>query len=95
MLNNFRVFETDRFVQRFNETFGGSDDKMKKKLDGYVYPQLIKNPYFGKNIKKLKNYNPPTWRYRIGKYRFFYIIDNKTRVISIMTVSIRGDSYKK
>lgn len=67
---------------------------MKRKLEGYVYPRLIKNPYFGKNIKKLKNYNPPTWRYRVGKYRFFYIIDDKTHLISIMTLATRGDSYK-
>ncbi len=92
---DFRVFETARFTQRFIEMFGSSDEKMRMKLQGYVYPQLIKNPYYGKNIKKLRNYNPPTWRYRIGRYRFFYVIDDKTHIISMMTVNTRDASYKK
>ena len=42
------------------------------KLTKYVYPQLRKNPFFGTNIKKLKGYDPATWRYRIGKFRVFF-----------------------
>jgi mRNA interferase RelE/StbE len=60
--------------------FNGKGEKLRKKLIGHVYPQLRNNPYFGKNIKKLKNYSPDTWRYRIGGYRFFCEIDDKAHI---------------
>ena len=40
--------------------------------------------------KKLKNYNPNTWRYRIGNYRLFYEIDEKEKLIIILTININN-----
>jgi len=60
----------------------------------YVYPQLRDNPHFGKNIKKLKNYQPETWRYRIGAYRFFYEINTKENIVYMLAVDSRKDSYR-
>ena len=58
-----------------------------------MYPQLRQNPYFGKNIKKLKNYTPDTWRYRIGDYRFFYKIDALQKTVFMLAADKRGDAY--
>lgn len=89
----YRIFETDQFSKDLSKDFGGRGERIKKKLTEYVYPQLRTNPYFGKNIKKLKNYKPDTWRYRIGKYRFFYEIDEKDRLIYMIASEARKDSY--
>ncbi len=35
---------------------------LRNKLDGYVYPQIRIEPFYGKNIKKLRGYSPDTWR---------------------------------
>lgn len=89
----YRIFETDQFIEDISQDFEGQGDRIRKKLSEFVYPQLRENPYLGKNIKKLKNYKPDTWRYRIGKYRFFYEIDEKDRMIYMTTADARKDSY--
>ncbi|MBN2372916.1 type II toxin-antitoxin system RelE/ParE family toxin [bacterium] len=85
-LNNFKIFETNQFLKDLEQDFKGQQERIKKKLIAYVYPQLRQNPYFGKNIKKLKDYNPETWRYRIGDYRFFYEIDVNKKVVYMIAV---------
>lgn len=75
------------------QDFEGQGERIRKKLLEYVYPQLRNNPYLGKNIKKLKNYKPDTWRYRIGDYRFFYEINEKERVVYMIAADSRKDSY--
>lgn len=89
----YRIFETDQFIEDLSQDFEGQGDRIRKKLSEFVYPQLRENPYLGKNIRKLKNYKPDTWRYRIGKYRFFYEIDEKDRMIYMTTADARKDSY--
>lgn len=63
------------------------------KLQTYAYPQLRQQPYFGKNIKKLRNYSPDTWRYRIGDYRFFYTIDDRRKIVFMLAIDHRGSAY--
>jgi mRNA interferase RelE/StbE len=57
-LNKFRIFESRQFLKDLEEDFRGQQQRIKEKLIRYVYPQLRQNPYFGKNIKKLRNYKP-------------------------------------
>lgn len=73
--------------------FRGQGGRIREKLKEYVYPQLKENPHFGKNIKKLKNYQPETWRYRIGRYRFFYEIDDREGIVFMIAADDRKDSY--
>ena len=92
-MNKFRIFETNQFLRDFKEDFGGQQERIKTKLINYAYPQLKQNPYFGKNIKKLVNYNPDTWRYRISNYRFFYKIDDKNKIVFMISVDNRQKAY--
>lgn len=89
----YRIFETDQFIEDLSADFKGRGVKIREKLLNYVYPQLRENPYFGKNIKKLHNYDPDTWRYRIGDYRFFYEIDEKESMVYMTAADARKDSY--
>ena len=93
-LSDFRVFETDEFSKRFKKLSSRDSSFLRKKLDSFVYPQIKKEPFWGNNIKKLQGYSPDTWRYRIGKFRLFYIVDQEDRVIYILTVDDRKDAYK-
>ena len=85
MLNKFRIFETDQFLKGLEQDFNRQQERIKKKLLNYVYPQLKQNPYFGKNIKKLATYKPDTWRYRIGSYRFFYKIEDRDKIVFMIS----------
>lgn len=92
-MNNFRIFETVQFSKDLSQDFSGQQKRIKTKLATYVYPQLKQNPYFGKNIKKLTNYKPETWRYRIGNYRFFYEIDSRKKIIFMIAADNRSSAY--
>ena len=93
MLENFKIFETAQFLKDMEDDFSGQQERIKKKLIAYVYPQLRQNPYFGKNIKKFANYRPETWRYRIGGYRFFYGIDDHKKIIYMIAADNRESAY--
>ena len=92
-MTEYRVFVTQEYEQQLSKINKSDRILIKKKMQQYVIPQLRSEPHFGSNIRKLKNYNPPTWRYRIGKYRVFYEIDNKTMEVNILTISQRKDAY--
>lgn len=91
----FRIFETETFLASLEQDFQGQKDKIKVKLQAQVYQQLKESPSFGPNIKKLQNWTPPTWRYRIGSYRFFYEIDSENKIVSMLLAEHRGSAYKK
>ncbi len=92
-MDKYRIFETEQFLGDLTQDFEGHGERIRKKLLEYVYPLLRNNPYLGKNIKKLKNYKPDTWRYRIGDYRFFYEINEKERMVYMIAADSRKDSY--
>jgi mRNA interferase RelE/StbE len=93
-LVRYKIFETDQFLEDLSDGFGSHRDRIKKKLSEYVYPQLRNTPHFGKNINKLKNYEPATWRYMIGSYRFFYEIDETEHIVYMIVAESRKDSYR-
>lgn len=44
-------------------------------------------------IKRLKKPYSDTWRNRIGALRFFYKIDEKRRIVSLIPASHRSRAY--
>ena len=92
-MNNYSIFETDEFQKRIVKASKRDKLFIEKKLDEYIYPQLKEEPHYGNNIKKLVNYNPETWRYRIGKYRLFYVIDEESKIVYVISIDLRKDAY--
>ncbi len=91
MSANFSIAETESFQR----------DKQKKeykkiveKLDTRIYPELKKNPFYGKHIRKLKGEFEGIYRYRIGDYRVFYTIDKEKIIVFMTNIIHRKDSYK-
>ena len=92
-LPDFRIFETDEFAKQLSRIPANEARLIRKKLQAIGYPRLRKQPYFGKNIRKLRGYEPDTWRYRIGRYRLFYEIDDSESIIYMLTLDQRKDAY--
>ena len=91
---NFQIFETQDYLDHLEELLGNKLGSFNKKLCEYVYPQLRRQPYFGKNIKKLKACSFPTWRYRVGDMRLFYQIDPDGNIILMTAAMLRKDAYR-
>lgn len=94
-LRKYKIFATERFSADLKLMARSGHSRLEDKLIEYVYPQLKDEPHFGLNIKKLQGWVPTTWRYRVGDWRFFYIIDEDKRIISMIAASHRKDAYRK
>ncbi|NOQ21646.1 MAG: type II toxin-antitoxin system RelE/ParE family toxin [Candidatus Aegiribacteria sp.] len=92
---DFKIFETREFLKQLGKLPLNESTFLRNKLNGYIYPQLRIEPFYGKNIKKLQGYSPDTWRYRIGSFRVFYIVDKKEHIVFILTIDARRNAYKK
>ena len=92
-MNKYRIFETKQFQKDLEQIAQSGHKKVAKKLRDFVYPQLRQHPHFGPNIKKLKDFTPDAWRYRIGAWRFFYEIDEEEKVTSMVAASHRSNAY--
>ena len=92
-MSNYKIFETNEFQKKMKKVSENDKSFIEKKLLQYVYPQIKKEPHYGNNIKKLVGYNPETWRYRIGKYRLFYLIDKSDKIIYILSIDLRKEAY--
>ena len=90
MSNRFEIAETETFQRSISKK---EFVKIYNKIKTYVYPQLRINPFFGKNIKKLKGEFKDVYRYRIGEYRLFYQVAEKQIWIFIMDIVKRKDAY--
>jgi mRNA interferase RelE/StbE len=89
-LSNFQIAETKTF-ERVKKKI---DSLVYAKIKNIVYPQLKLNPYFGVNIKKLKGDFEGYYRYRVGSYRLFYLIDNEKVIVVIVDLKHRRNAYK-
>ena len=93
--SDFRIFETEEFQKKLGNLPVRESRFIQRKLVDYVYPQLRIAPFLGPNIKKLKGFQPDTWRYRIGKFRLFFMVDQAEKIVFILSVDDRRDAYRK
>ena len=83
----YELFETSEFLDCITQLQKRDQNFVRNKLENYVYPQISEEPHFGINIKKLKNYTPATWRYRIGRFRVFYTIDEMEKIVLLLFIN--------
>ena len=89
-LYNFQIAQTKEFEKNIKKL----DNKIYIKIKNIVYPQLKKNPFYGTNIKKLKGEYEGVYRYKLGNYRLFYVIDNDKVIVIVTTISHRQNAYR-
>ena len=92
-LGDYRIFETSEFLKKIEKISQRDKSFIQNKLTQYIYPQIKDEPHYGNTIKKLVNYNPETWRYRIGRFRLFYVIDESDKIIYLISIDLRKDAY--
>ena len=92
-MSEYEIFETEQFEADLKTLARAGQPRLIRKLRIVVYPQLRTRPHFGPNIKKLKEYAPDTWRFRIGAWRFFYEIDEENRRVWMIAAAHRGVAY--
>ncbi len=79
-LSKYQIAETKTFEKVKQKI----DKKLYLKIKNFVYPQLRENPFYGTNIKKLKDNLEGYYRYRIGNYRLFYLIEDDKLIIAVV-----------
>ena len=84
-LSKYQIAET----KTFEKTKKKIDKKLYSKIENFVYPQLRENPFYGTNIKKLKDNFEGYYRYRIGHYRLFYLIKDDMLIVAVVDVRHR------
>ena len=88
---DFQIAETITFTKVKKKV----NPKLYQKIIDVVYPQLRSNPFFGANIKKLKGEFEGVYRYRLGNYRLFYLIDDEKVIIFVIDFKHRKDAYRR
>ncbi len=92
-MSDYRIFETDQFQRDLRHIARAGHARLAVRLRESVYPELGQQPRFGPHIRKLRGYSPETWRYRIGRWRFFYEIDEQQRIVFMTAGAHRGSAY--
>ena len=92
-LTEYRIFETEPFRKDIAALARAGETRIIERLRAVVYPRLRQHPHFGTNVRKLRDWKPPTWRYRIGAWRFFFEIDDQEHTVYMTAASHRGDAY--
>jgi len=94
-LARYRIFETTGFPGDLAQLTRSGLSRLHAKLQESIYPRLREESHFGPNIKRLKNWEPPTWRYRIGAWRFFYEIDEADELVLMTVADHRSSAYDR
>jgi mRNA interferase RelE/StbE len=92
-LTEYRIFETDRFRADVEHIAESAQNDLAKKLKIFVYPQRRRRPHFGPHVRKLRNWEPETWRYRVGSWRFFYEIDEQEAIVFLTGAEHRSSAH--
>ena len=90
----YRLFETENFQRELARLGPTAAKRIRTRLENRAYPALRAAPRQVPSSARLKDWDPPTWRLRIGPYRLFYRIDDEERVVWLIGVSDRKDAYR-
>jgi len=89
-----RIFET-RIFQRDLEGPGPAvARRIRSVLEGRVYPILRLTPRAVPSAARLRDWEPPTWRIRVGSWRIFFEIDDMDRIVFLTAADQRKDAYR-
>ena len=78
------------FTRSFTKEFGKLPKSIKEKILEAL-EKTAENPYTG---TKLRGKLEGLWRWRVGKYRIIYFIDEKEKAVVFVDVGLRKSIYK-
>jgi mRNA interferase RelE/StbE len=94
-LSEYRIFETRAFQKDLDRIGPAPARRIRALLEGRAYPLLRANPRQVPSAARLRDWDPPTWRIRIGSWRIFYEIDDAERIVSLTAADHRKDAYRR
>ena len=60
-----------------------------------AFDEIRINPFYGKNIKKLRGGLEGLYRYRIGNIRIVYSIEETIKIVAVAWIGNRKDAYRR
>jgi mRNA interferase RelE/StbE len=92
-LSDYRLFETRTFQNDLDRLGAATARRIRLTLEERVYPLLRASPRQVPSAARLRDWEPPTWRIRIGSWRVFYEIDDEKQVVFLTAADHRKDAY--
>jgi mRNA interferase RelE/StbE len=93
-LSEYRLFETSGFRRDLDGLGPEAAKRIQNALTKRVSPILRAAPREAPSAARLKEWDPPTWRLRIGAWRIFYEIDDAKRIVFLTAADHRKDAYR-
>ncbi len=90
----YRIFETVAFRHDLARLDAFVRGRIEAKLRDSLYPRLREEPHHGPNIRRLRDWTPATWRYRLGPWRLFYEIHEGERLVMMVALDHRREAYR-
>jgi mRNA interferase RelE/StbE len=92
--SEYRLFETTGFLKDLDRLGGPASRRIRATLETRAYPVLRATPRKVPSAARLQDWEPPTWRVRIGSWRIFYEIDDARGVVSLIAADHRKNAYR-
>ncbi len=93
-MSEYRVFETSGFQRDLANLGPGAARRIQNTLRERVYPVLRAAPRAVPSAARLKDWDPPTWRVRIGPWRIFFEIHDDKHIVFLTAADHRKDAYR-
>jgi mRNA interferase RelE/StbE len=93
-LPEYRIFETTGYRRDLASLGPEAARRIQSTLAKRVYPVLRAAPREVPSAARLKDWDPPTWRIRIGSWRLFFEIDDEKRIVFLTAADHRKDAYR-
>ncbi|MGH9367896.1 MAG: type II toxin-antitoxin system RelE family toxin [Thermoanaerobaculia bacterium] len=91
---DYRIFETRAFQKDLEGLGPAAARRIRATLDARVYPILRATPRSVPSGARLRDWEPPTWRIRVGSWRIFFEIDDAERIVFLTAADHRKDAYR-
>ena len=93
-MSEYRIFETTGFQRDLSSLGPEAAKRIRNTLSRRVYPVLRAAPREVPSAARLRDWDPPTWRIRIGTWRLFFEIDDEKRIVVLTAADHRKDAYR-
>ncbi len=82
-----------KFYKQVARYYKKLDIKKQRRINTAI-DEIIKNPFEGYHIKKLKGRLEGKYRYNLDGLRVIYYVDVNKKIIYVEAIGPRGDVYK-
>ena len=90
----YRIFETSTFQRDLQRLGPAAERRLRDALSRRLYPVLRATPRQAPTAARLRDWEPPTWRFRVGSWRIFYEIDDASGIVFLTAAHHRKDAYR-